>query len=138
MYSIIGLSALVIGVATPAIELLELIVEVTSMGNRPSERLLEQHLWVPYHQHQLPKPLGQWPSHQIWWRKLLGVFVKYFTKLLKLNITTFYEDFYVQWKIFYKFDNILPANKHLKMKKYVISTQLEWKITSKDLGNHVN
>ena len=43
--------------------------------------------------------------------------VKYFTN--------FYKGFYNQWKIFYKFDEILHLNKHLKMGKYFTSEQME-------------
>ena len=56
--------------------------------------------------------------------KSLCVFGKCFTKFSKVKyFTTFYKEFYGQRKIFYKFDYILPANKHLKIEKYFTSTQ---------------
>ena len=56
--------------------------------------------------------------------KSLCVFGKCFTKFSKVKyFTTFYKEFYGQRKIFYKFDYILPANKHLKIEKYFTSKQ---------------
>ena len=56
--------------------------------------------------------------------KSLRVFGKCFTKFSKVKyFTTFYKEFYGQRKIFYKFDYILPANKHLKIEKYFTSKQ---------------
>ena len=38
--------------------------------------------------------------------------------ILLSRFTTFYKGFYDQLKIFYKFDHILHANKHLNKEKY--------------------
>ena len=53
------------------------------------------------------------------------VFVKYFTKFLKVKyFTTFYKRFYDQWKLFYKFDHILHSNNYLKMRKHFLINSL--------------
>ena len=50
-----------------------------------------------------------------WGKRNYCVFVQCFTKILKVKrFTTFYKGFYNQWKIFYKFNHILPANKYLE------------------------
>ena len=66
------------------------------------------------------------PAHQIGYLatkwsegKPLCIFVKYFTKILKVKyFTTFYKGFFGQQKIFYLFDYILHANKYVKIGKH--------------------
>ena len=52
-------------------------------------------------------------------------FCKMFYQNFKVKFfTNFYKGFYGQRKIFYKFDEILHLNKHLKMRKYFLENNL--------------
>ena len=51
--------------------------------------------------------------------KPLCIFVKYFTKILKVKyFITFYKEFYRQQKVFHMFDYSLHANKYVKIGKH--------------------
>ena len=100
--------SLVIGSPTLVIRKTTLVIgppDINHLSNGPSRQSTSTG-----YRNDGSHPLDQWPSHQMWWGKPLCVFVKRFT--------TFYTGFYDQWKIFYKFGHILPANKHLKIEKH--------------------
>ena len=70
--------------------------------------------------------------------KQLYIFGKCFTNFSKVkHFIIFYKKFYSQWKIFYKFDYILPTNKHLKNGKTFLKNillQKKWNLSFKNLN----
>ena len=138
----IGLPTLVARMTTLVIGPLAPIARVTTLAIEPWHKSQEQWLWPPirwhksskrqilppnrWHRslewwlrpldrwHQLPSPSDWWPSTR-WVRKGTVCFC---TKILMIKrFVTFYNGFCDQWKIFYKFDHILPTKQTIKTEK---------------------
>lgn len=137
---------MVAGTTSLAIELLVPIAEAKSLNIGLAALVMKQSHWPLDRRHRLLEwslwtfNRQRWSTnkvngHQIdnlvtkWGRGTLCVFGKCFTKFSKVKyFTTFYKGFYDQSKIFYKFDYILLANKHLKMEKYFTLKQTKCSI----------